>query len=161
MTLALQVAGWTLLAVALAITGALFLGQRSFAPLSDPGARANEASLIFLMLMGIRWLAMAGAIGAVMMLAWRRDVLSGGAATGLGTAAIVLHGGLGLASLWVWNYWLSVIYEKTRTQLWWCVTGHFGLPLLVLALLAVALLWATLARPARGLPPPLPAAPAR
>jgi hypothetical protein len=138
---AIQIIIWVLLSLAAGITALLLAGHWSLAPFTNPGARANEASIIFLMLMMLRWVIVLIAIILLAVLLNLRGKLSGGGATGAGIAAGALHLGAGLATMWIWNYWVSVMYDKSPAQLWMCVAGYFGIPIIALATIAAVTLW--------------------
>jgi hypothetical protein len=122
---------YILLALSIGMTGLLFLGHRPLAPLSNPGVNANEAAVILLMGMAVRWIMLAVAVVLAAWLTVLRRNWGIGPGIGLAAGALVAHLALGLANLWVWNLWVSVIYDKTPAQLWMCVAAFFGIPILV------------------------------
>jgi hypothetical protein len=56
---------WTGWVGALGPMAILWLWRLAFAPFSTPGARANQAAVVFLLAMGLRWAILAGLVVAV------------------------------------------------------------------------------------------------
>src|SRR4051812_3576996 len=104
--------GWS---AALALTALLLVWHLPFAPFRTPGARANEAAVIFLLAMAVRWSVVAGLVVAVARLQAAGWGLRGWAAAGLLLGLLALHLLLGVVNLGVWNAWLSVGFPHTRT----------------------------------------------
>src|SRR3954465_4274468 len=97
---------WTGWVAALLLTALLLVWHLPFSPFSSPGARANEAAVIFLMAMAVRWVLLAGLIVAVAWSWTRRLRLPGWTLAGPLLVLCVLYLLLGLLYAVLWNAWL-------------------------------------------------------
>jgi hypothetical protein len=140
--------GWVF---CLLMTTLLFLWHQVFYPFSNPGERANEGAVLFLMVMGVRWLFMA-VLAAVLGAAWAARL---GARAWVVVVAVVglvvLHAIAGGINLIVWNAWLSVSPEPTPGAKKVLATVYFAIPAAALLILAVGrLLMPTARNPGGG-----------
>jgi hypothetical protein len=129
--LTFTVIGWISLAIAFLSTCLLTLWHMDQRPFANPGSRMTEGAILIWMVMIVRWLVLAVGLACAATRA------------GLGwwTAGVLLaHLLLGLLSLWVWDRWVSVIYEHTPAQLWALAIIYLSIPLPALLGLAVMLL---------------------
>ncbi len=137
---------WSNWLVTLGTTGLLFVWSLPLSPFSTPGMRANEAVIIFLPLMLLRWLALAILLWQSALQWAPRLRLSSHWGIGMAILVLVLHLVLGSVNLGVMNLWLSVAETKTRAVEIMCVVVYFGLPLLALALCTALRVAATQSR---------------
>jgi hypothetical protein len=128
-------AGWL---VALLLTALLLIWHLPSSPFSSPGARANEAAVVFLMAMSVRWLLLAGLI---IVIAWtwsHRLRLPGWTSAGLLLGLCALHLLLGLLNAVLWNAWLGAGGTHTPTGDGLLAGVYFLNPTLVLLALGAS-----------------------
>ena len=110
----------------------------------------NEAGVIFLFLMFLRWCVVAGLVVVVgLFLAirfgtptWVRVVVP--------MALVAIHGVIGLVNLGIWNGWVSAGTDSPPGTAWTLAIAYFAIPLVVLVVLGAAKLFLpTLARSPR------------
>ncbi|MBO3460679.1 hypothetical protein G7B40_025750 [Aetokthonos hydrillicola Thurmond2011] len=127
---------WASWLVSLGITALLVFWSLPLSPFTHPGTTANEAAIIFLLVMVIRWGALATALALAIIAWWRRLDLVIHWIIGLSIGALVLHFLLGIINLGVMNAWLSVDQNKTRAINTVYAVIYFAVPTLVLLLTA-------------------------
>ena len=125
---------WASWLVTLAATALLLVWSWPLSPFTTPGIRANEAVIIFLPVMLIRWLTLAALLWQTTFQWANRAQLSPQWSLGASLVILLLHVILGIINLGIMNFWLSVTEEKTRAVEIVCVAIYFGLPLSVLAI---------------------------
>jgi hypothetical protein len=127
-------AGWV---SALLLTVLLQVWHLPFSPFSSPGARANEAAVIFLMVMAVRWVLLAALIVAIARSWSRRLRLTGWASAGLLLGLFALHLLLGLLNAGLWNAWISAGGMHALAGDWLLAGAYFLIPTLMLLALGV------------------------
>ena len=135
-----QVFFWSCWFATLGTTALLLLWSLPLSPFTHPGITANEAVIIFLPIMVIRWLALAAALMLVVILWGQRLNLATRWIVGLAIAVLALHFVLGIINLGVMNVWMSIDDTKTRTTNAIYAGVYFGLPTLLLLLTAPLML---------------------
>ncbi|MEI2582692.1 hypothetical protein [Scytonema sp. PRP1] len=135
-----QVLFWGCWFATLGTTALLLLWSLPLSPFTHPGITANEAVIIFLAVMVIRWLALAAALILVVIVWGQRLNLATRWIVGLAIAVLALHFVLGIINLGVMNVWLSIDHTKTRATNAIYAGIYFGLPTLLLLLTAPLML---------------------
>jgi hypothetical protein len=127
-----QILFWVSWLASLGITILLVFWSLPLSPFTHPGTTANEAAIVFLIVMVMRWGALAIAL-ALVIIAWgRRLNLAIHWIIGLSIVVLVLHFILGIINLGVMNAWLSVDETKTRATNTIYAAIYFALPTLML-----------------------------
>jgi len=101
-----QVLFWSCWFATLGTTALLLLWSLPLSSFTHPGITANEAVIIFLPIMVIRWLALAAALILVVIVWGQRLNLATRWIVGLAIVVLALHFVLGIINLGVMNVWL-------------------------------------------------------
>lgn len=135
-----QVFFWVSWWISFGITALLLFWSLPLSPFTHPGTTANEAAIIFLIVMVMRWLALATAL-VVVTIAWGRHLnLTPQWMIALIIVVLALHLVLGIVNLGVMNAWLSIDSSKSRAINTVYAVIYFALPTLVLSLTAPLML---------------------
>ncbi len=135
-----QVFFWGCWFATLGTTALLLFWSLPLSPFTHPGITANEAVIIFLPIMVIRWLALAAALILVVIFWGQRLNLATRWIVGLVIVVLALHFVLGLINLGVMNVWLSIDDTKTRATNAIYAGIYFVMPTLLLLLTAPLML---------------------
>ena len=126
--------GWVF---ALLLTALLLVWHWPLYPFSDPGIRLNEAAILFLLVMAVRWVVIAGLFVAAGVLVAARLRAATWAWAALPVALVLAHGVIGLVNLGVWNTWVSAGADHSPGRDKFLAAAYFAIPAAVLLALAV------------------------
>ncbi|MDF5714270.1 MAG: hypothetical protein PUP93_10345 [Rhizonema sp. NSF051] len=127
-----QILFWSCWLASLGITALLLFWSLPLSPFTHPGITPNEAVIIFLLVMVMRWLALAVVLMQVAIIWGRRLNLATRWIVGLTIVVVALHFLLGIVNLGVLNVWMSIDHTKTRANNAVYAGIYFSLPTLLL-----------------------------